>query len=137
MARGWESKSVEDQIQARESRSQPSKPKQTPQDVQRRAKLDGLLAARARTLTNLQTVCDRRHRAHLELVLADLDVQIEAIGSNFSRKKMVSDQPRKTIWTCMNAMPSGTIVSDAKRDPRKLRTVSIVVWSIRSIWADT
>jgi hypothetical protein len=76
MARGWESKSVEDQIQARESQVSSLKPKLTAEEVQRLSRRDGLLAVRTRTLTSLQTVCDARHRAHLERVLADLEKQL-------------------------------------------------------------
>jgi hypothetical protein len=76
MARGWESKSVEDQIQARESQTPSAKPKTTPEELQRRSRRDGLLAVRTRTLSALQTVCDARHRAHLGRVLADIEVQL-------------------------------------------------------------
>lgn len=77
MARGWESKSVEDQIQEREAAKAPaSGPQATPEEVQRRAKHEGLLMARTHTLTSLQTACDRRYRGHLEKVLADIDAQI-------------------------------------------------------------
>ena len=80
MARGWESKSVEDQIQERADRSSESSSKKlTPEEVQRRAKRDGLLIVRTRTLTALQTACDGRYRAHLEQVLADLDRQLAAL----------------------------------------------------------
>ena len=80
MARGWESKSVEDQIQERADKSSESSPKKlTPEEVQRRAKRDGILLVRTRTLTALQTACDRRYRAHLEQVLADLDQQLAAL----------------------------------------------------------
>jgi hypothetical protein len=78
MARGWESKSIEDQISERESQARvPTTPKLTPEQAQRRSRRDGLMLARTRTLTALQTVCDSRYRAHLERVLADLDSQLE------------------------------------------------------------
>lgn len=35
--------------------------------------------ARTRTLASLQSTCDSRYRAHLERVLADLDVQLLAL----------------------------------------------------------
>jgi len=78
MARGWESKSVEDQIQERESRTSESAshPKLTPEELQRRNKREGILMARTRTLTSLQTACGGRYRGHLEQVLADLDRQL-------------------------------------------------------------
>jgi hypothetical protein len=81
MARGWESKSVEDQIQEREAQvSDPSRQKITPEELQRRSKLDGLMLVRTRTLTALQSACDSRYRGHLEKVLADLDAQIAELG---------------------------------------------------------
>ena len=77
MARGWESKSVEDQIQERETESsEPSKRKPTPEELQRRNKREGILMARTRTLNSLQTACGARYRGHLENVLADLDAQL-------------------------------------------------------------
>ena len=77
MARGWESKSVEDQIQEREAQAAES-PQQnrTPEELQRRNKRDGLLMVRTRTLSALQTACDKRYRQHLEKVLEDLDAQL-------------------------------------------------------------
>ena len=78
MARGWESKSVEDQIQEREAKTSESssQPKRTPEELQRHKKREGIFLARTRTLTSLQTACGGRHRAHLEQVLADLDKQL-------------------------------------------------------------
>jgi hypothetical protein len=81
MARGWESKSVEDQIQEREAQVlDPTRLKATPEELERRTKLEGLLLNRTRILTSLQTACDRRYRGHLENVLADLDAQIAELG---------------------------------------------------------
>jgi hypothetical protein len=82
MARGWESKSVEDQIQEREA--QASKPssqdKLTPEELERHAKRESLLMARTRTLSSLQAACGGRYRGHLEQVLADLDRQLAELG---------------------------------------------------------
>jgi hypothetical protein len=77
MARGWESKSVEDQIQERETASNTSlRPKLTPEELQRQAKREGLEMIRTRTLMSLQAACDSRYRAHLERVLADIEAQL-------------------------------------------------------------
>ena len=82
MARGWESKSVEDQISARETDSQErSLPRPTPEEQQRRARRESLQMVRTRTLSSLQAACDSRYRAHLERVLADLDAQLLALDS--------------------------------------------------------
>jgi hypothetical protein len=72
MARGWESKSVEDQISAREAAAEDSAHERKSSDPKR----EGLLLARTRTLASLQGACGSRYRAHLERVLADLDKQL-------------------------------------------------------------
>jgi hypothetical protein len=82
MARGWESKSVEEQISEKESKSRgSSQPTLTPQELQLRARRESLHMVRTRTLSSLQTACDSRYRAHLERVLADLDNQLRALDS--------------------------------------------------------
>ena len=82
MARGWESKSVEDQIQERqEAAANASRRQITPEEAQVQAKREGLEMARTRTLVSLQAACDARYRAHLERVLADLDAQLLALDS--------------------------------------------------------
>jgi hypothetical protein len=82
MARGWESKSVEDQISARETDSpERYRPKLTPEQLQLRAKREGLQMVRTRTLISLQATCDLRYRAHLERILADVDAQLSALES--------------------------------------------------------
>jgi hypothetical protein len=80
MARGWESKSVEEQIQERASKSnEVTKAKLSPAELEKRNKREALLMVRARTLSSLQTACDGRYRGHLETVLADLDQQLAAL----------------------------------------------------------
>ena len=82
MARGWESKSVEDQIQERESASAETRPRLTPEQLQLQARREGLQMIRTRTLMSLQSACDSRYRAHLERVLADVDAQLLALGAS-------------------------------------------------------
>ena len=80
MARGWESKSVENQIQERAAaNSEKSGPRLTPEELQLQTKREGLEMARTRTLSSLQGACDPRYRAHLERALADLDAQLLAL----------------------------------------------------------
>jgi hypothetical protein len=63
MARGWESKSVEDQMDAAESaRAAAVKRKLTPEEAERQAARDGLMLSRARTLNALQGASDARYR---------------------------------------------------------------------------
>lgn len=85
MARGWESKSIEDQIDAAESaRQAAAKPALTAADKERQSRRDGLLLSRARTLTALQGTCDARYRALLERTLAHIEdelTQLDAGGA--------------------------------------------------------
>ena len=82
MARGWESKSIEDQIQEREATAaSASHPKASPEEIQIKTKREGLQMARTRTLSSLQAACDARYRGHLERVLQDLDEQLRALES--------------------------------------------------------
>ena len=82
MARGWESKSVEDQMDAAESaRAAASKRQLTPEEAERQAARDGLLLSRARTLNALQGACDARYRALLETTLAHVDEELKKVDA--------------------------------------------------------
>jgi hypothetical protein len=77
MARGWESKSVEDQIGAREAEADASRrPELSAEEVELRTRREGLLLARVRTLASLEAAADPRYRALLERTLAHLDAQL-------------------------------------------------------------
>lgn len=78
MARGWESKAVEDQQQeALAKAATPLRPVGNPALEAERASL-GL--ARSRALADLQVACAPAHRAMLEHAIRDLDVRISALG---------------------------------------------------------
>lgn len=80
MARGWDSKAVEEQQAAAEAEKlSRSKPAVNAQERERRAKREGLVLARAKLLADLQLASDRRYRAMLEQALAHLDREIGAI----------------------------------------------------------
>jgi len=80
MARGWESKAVEDQISARETGLESAaKPVLTPNERARIAKKEGLLLARAHTLNALESARDERYRQQLERALAHLDSQLSEL----------------------------------------------------------
>ena len=80
MARGWESKSIEDQIAEREAEAQKAKdPQLTPKQIEQRAKREGLLLARSRTQASLESARDPRYRAMLEKALAHLDKELSEI----------------------------------------------------------
>ena len=77
MARGWESKSVEEQQAEAALRKEPAGRKLSPQEAIRVRQVEGLRLARQRVLHQLQNAHDPRLRHMLELSLADLDRQIE------------------------------------------------------------
>jgi hypothetical protein len=80
VARGWESKSVEDQINERQTESQnPQKDKLIPKDLERKAKRAGILLARTRTVTALESSRDDRYRALLQRTLEHLDSELEKL----------------------------------------------------------
>ena len=80
MARGWESKSVEDQQEAAaRDRAAQKAPLRTPAQQMRAQQRESLRLARARTLATLQTACQPRHRSMLEEQLAHVDAQLQAL----------------------------------------------------------
>jgi hypothetical protein len=75
MARGWESKSVEEQ-QA-EARQESTPPTQlTREQIEGRRKRDGFLLSRKRVQAQLNASTNPTHRQMLERALTDLDRQI-------------------------------------------------------------
>jgi hypothetical protein len=78
MARGWESKSIEQQQEEMaERRKTPQAPLPAGQQ-ERNRKRDGLLLSRERLTRQLQTAANPRHRQMLEQALAELDRQLES-----------------------------------------------------------
>lgn len=83
MARGWESKSVEDQVAAAEAaRADRDREVLDPDERDRATRRDALKLNRSRTLQSLQTACDPRYRALLEQTLAHLDAEIAALETS-------------------------------------------------------
>jgi hypothetical protein len=81
MARGWESKAVEDQQQdAAAARSAPAPV--DPADAARRAERDTLQLSRTRALADLQHACAPAHRAMLEAAIRDLDARIAKLTTS-------------------------------------------------------
>ena len=82
MARGWESKSVEDQISQKENPSNTTSrnPKQNRAQTVLRQKRESLMLARAHTMSSLGSTSDARYRALLERTLEDLDLQIAGLN---------------------------------------------------------
>jgi hypothetical protein len=77
MARGWESKSVEEQISARDAEAQRSaKTTFTAQQRELQSKRDGLLLMRTRTLSAIQSTRNEEYRKQQEHALAHLDAEL-------------------------------------------------------------
>jgi hypothetical protein len=81
MAKGWESKSVEDQIQEAQGPDQENKKKQlTPQQMEAHRRKEVLLLSRARVERDLSASQNPRYRDQLTRALADLDVQLSKLN---------------------------------------------------------
>lgn len=76
MARGWESKSVEQQQADATTVSSPKRERLTPQQAAARQHQEGLLLARKRILQQLQAARNPNHRQVLENALAELDARL-------------------------------------------------------------
>ncbi|HWS52765.1 MAG TPA: hypothetical protein VN228_01450 [Pyrinomonadaceae bacterium] len=77
MARGWESKAVESQLEEREGR-ETGRPalELSPEERARLARLDSLKLSRARTLEQLERAASPAHRAMLKRTLLALEKEI-------------------------------------------------------------
>ena len=81
MARGWESKSVEEQISERQSEKQTSaKKKPTRLEIEKKTKREGILLARSRAATALESTRDDRYRALLQRTLDHLDEELSKLA---------------------------------------------------------
>ena len=81
VARGWESKSVEEQISNRQAESESSTQKNSsPLEIERNAKREGIRLARSRANMALQSAHDERYKALLERTLAHLDSELAKLG---------------------------------------------------------
>ena len=76
MARGWESKSVEQQQEEAAATKTPGAPLNAEQ-IAHQKRRQGVLLSRQRVLQQLKTALNPRHRQMLQAALADLDAQLE------------------------------------------------------------
>jgi hypothetical protein len=77
MARGWESKSVEDQVeQSQANKGEAKKGHLTPAQLETRRRREVLKLSRARVERELQSSQNPRYTEQLNRALADLDAQI-------------------------------------------------------------
>ena len=75
MARGWESKSVEEQQSAANAQVE-SKQRLTPQQAAQQQEREAIVLSRRRVLQQLQEVQNPRHRQMLETALSELDKRL-------------------------------------------------------------
>jgi hypothetical protein len=77
VARGWESKSVEEQINERETDTQKSATKKpSRREIERKSKREGILLARSHAASALESTRDDRYRALLKRTLDHLDSEL-------------------------------------------------------------
>ncbi len=78
MARGWESKAVEAQVEEKGLRETDAEDLRglTPEERERRARLDSLKLSRARTLEQLERAASPAHRQMLKRTLLALEKEI-------------------------------------------------------------
>ncbi|HMF58077.1 MAG TPA: hypothetical protein VK619_17165 [Pyrinomonadaceae bacterium] len=84
MARGWESKAVEDQVQEAEERARLAERSallpDSPEERERLKQIESLKLSRARTLDQLERATRPAHRQMLQRTLVALEKQIEELG---------------------------------------------------------
>jgi hypothetical protein len=79
MARGWESKSVESQMEAAESRRATGAVAKTEEEIRRQRERESLELSRKRVLKDIESATHPRYRQQLEAALAHLDKQLKAL----------------------------------------------------------
>ena len=77
VARGWESKSVEEQINEREAEAQQLREEKPSRlEIEQRSKQEGIRLARSRTTAAMECTHDERYRALLQRTLDHLDSEL-------------------------------------------------------------
>ncbi len=78
MARGWESKAVESQLEEKDARdaARASSYEDSPEVRARRARVEGLRLSRSRTLEQLERAASPAHREMLKRTLLALEKEI-------------------------------------------------------------
>ncbi len=79
MARGWESKSIEQQQAEAEEERKPQSPPLSETEKARNRKREGLLLSRQRLAQQLEVASHPRHRQMLQQAIADLDQQLSSL----------------------------------------------------------
>ena len=81
MARGWESKAIEQQQEEATTKSSKG-PRLTPEQVAEKQRRSALELSRARIAQQLATASNPKHRQMLEAALKDLDAQLGTEAGN-------------------------------------------------------
>lgn len=82
MARGWESKSVESQVDAaREKREQSSAPRRSREEIELESRRQSLEMSRRRIVRELEETQSSLRRSSLEAALAHLDGQLAELDA--------------------------------------------------------
>ena len=81
VARGWESKLVENQISEREIEIEAfeARKKKDRLEIEMNSKREGILLVRSRTLTALESTRDERYQALLQRTLAYLNAELDKL----------------------------------------------------------
>lgn len=83
LARGWESKSVEDQIgEAEAKKDARRKRKLTPEETEHLQRKEALLLERSRIIREMERAYMRRHLVMLERGLAHIDAQLAKLDGD-------------------------------------------------------
>jgi hypothetical protein len=87
MARGWESKSVEDQIgDAQAEKDVRSKPFLSPEEREQQTRKQSLLLSRSQILGRLKVAQSARYRAQLKSALKHVETQLKEFDSKVTRR---------------------------------------------------
>jgi hypothetical protein len=76
VARGWESKDIESQVDSFERDRKKAGSKLTPEEIERQRKRESLQLSRTRVLTDISNSRHPQHRKMLEASLAHLDAKL-------------------------------------------------------------
>lgn len=79
MARGWESKSVEQQLDEAEAAKSAKGERLSPQDVERARRAEALRLARARVLQQLEASTSQRYTEMLQRQLEAIDGELKQV----------------------------------------------------------
>ncbi len=79
MARGWESKAVESQIEAAEARAPSHAPQLSPAEIQLQRDVESLELSRTRVLADLAAAQNPKYREVLQRSLSFLDQKLAAL----------------------------------------------------------